>query len=172
MKMKIIVLAMLVAASPHTRATLNRAFRPDDFEILWTANLSEAVAASERSRPDLLLLDLNQPLYRGWATLEGLRRANPGAPALVLSKHESIYDLAVANRKGAVLQKPVGVVTLLETVDMLMKKESPGAGREGNQDVKPGEAIMELEWFRAELLERCEAPYALPDPYRHWGINE
>ena len=172
MKMKFTVLAMLVAATPHTRATINRAFRPDSFEIVWTANPSEAVEASTRARPDLLLLDLNQPLRKGWGTFEDLRRVNPGAPAVVLAEHESIYDLAVANRKGAVLQKPLGVARLVETVNMLMKRPSTGAGPEGKKDARSDDAIIRADRFRAELLERCNAPYALPDPYRYWGINE
>lgn len=172
MKMKIIVLAMLVATTPHTRATIHRAFRPDDFEILWTANPSEAAEASARHRPDLLLLDLNQPLHKGWKTLEGLRRANPGAPAVVLAEHESIYDQAVANRKGAVLQKPVGVAALLETVNTLIKRPAAFPLPEQKQSSELNEAILKSEQFRAELLERYNAPYALPDRYRHWGINE
>lgn len=170
--MKITVLTMFVAATPHTRATINRAFRSDDFEILWTASPSEAVEASAKHRPGLLLLDLNQPLHKGWETFENLRKANPYAPALVLSEHESIYDLAVANRKGAVLHKPVGVATLLETVSLLMNKESSGTGLEGGHNAEPCEALTSSERFRAEMLERYNAPYVLPTPYRRWGINE
>lgn len=75
MKMKTIVLAVLVAATPHTRATINRAFRPDHFEMLLAANLFEAVVVSARHRPDLLLLDLNQPLHKGWGIFENETQA-------------------------------------------------------------------------------------------------
>ena len=172
MKMKITVLALLVAVTPQSRATINRAFRPDDFDILWTANPFEAVEASARNRPGLLLLDLNQPLHKGWGIFERLRAANPGAPVVVLSDYESIYDQAVANRKGAVLRKPVGMATLTETVNALLKAPSPSTALEGNRDAEPGVVITESERFRAELLVRYNAPYEFPAPHRHWGINE
>ena len=56
--------------------------------------------------------------------------------------------------------------------NMLMKKESSGTGLEGRAHVKPGEAIIESKRSRPELLERYNAPNLLPDPHRHWGINE
>ena len=171
MKMKIIVLAVLMAATPQTRATINRAFRSEDFEILLTANPLEAVEASARHRPALLLLDLNQPLHKGWGMFERLRAVNPGAPIVVLSQYESIYDQAVANRKGVVLQKPVGVATLTEAVNTLLKVPSRAALEE-TPDAGPGDGMAESEKFRALLIERYNAAYALPTPYRHWGINE
>ncbi|HXT40800.1 MAG TPA: hypothetical protein VN887_12375, partial [Candidatus Angelobacter sp.] len=63
--MKRKVLAVLVNVTPLTRAIISRAFKPTDFEVFWTANLSEAVEVSTRHHVDLLLLDLNQPLRAG-----------------------------------------------------------------------------------------------------------
>ena len=170
--MKTIILAMFVVIPPHARAAISRAFRPDEFQILWTTNPSEAVEASARYHPDLLLLDLNQPLHKGWRTYEELRTANPDAPTVVLADHESIYDQAVANRKGAVLQKPVEGEILLQTAKVLMKEPSPAGVLKKRPDVEFRETSITSDPLHVDLLKRYTASHQPSPAYHHWGINE
>lgn len=172
MRAKITIMAMLVAVTPQTRAIINRAFRPDDFEVLWTANPSEALEAAKRNRPSVILLDLNQPLHKGWGILERLRKANPGAPVVVLSEHESIYAEAIARCNGAVLQKPVAMATLVETINTLLKTPASGAPPEGNAEVGRGDDMTESGMLRAVLLEGPATARPTAIPHQRWGINE
>ncbi len=171
MSMRITVLALLVAVTPQTRATINRAFRPNDFEILLTANPSEALETSARLNPDLLLMDLNQPLHLAWGIFERLMTANPGAPVVVLAEHESIYDVTIASRNGAVLHKPVGLATLAQTVNGLLKLPS-GAAPQASAKAGPGDMLTESETLRPMLIQRATTPHPPVSPYHRWGINE
>jgi DNA-binding response OmpR family regulator len=168
-------LALVVAVAPQTRATISRALRaarPGEIEIVWAADTTEAVEAATRRRPDLMLLDVSQPPKEGWGVFERLRKVNPGAPVVVLSDYPSIYDVAFANGNGAVLQKPIGVAELADTVTGLLKIPAATPARNGSEDSGFQEAREAAERFRAELLERYNTPYAFSPTYRHWGINE
>lgn len=169
--MKMTILALLVAVTPHTKATIHRTFKPDDFEILWVSDLSEVVAVSARQRPDLLLLDLNQPLHEGLGTFERLRTANPEVPVVVLSACESIYDMTVANRNGVVLHKPIGVAELQQTVHKLLNLPTAIAP-DANDDSILRDASAESEEFRASLHRRATTRLDDIIPYDHWGLNE
>jgi DNA-binding response OmpR family regulator len=175
MKLGITVLALVVAVAPQARSTIGRALRaarPGEIEIVWAADPSEAVEAAARRRPDLLLLEVDQPPREGWGVFERLRTVNPGAPVVVLSHHPSIYDVAVANRNGAVLRKPVGEAELADTVNGLLERLAGRAGPNGSKDAGVHEVHQAAERFRAELLERYNTPYAFSPTYRHRGINE
>jgi len=161
-----------MAVTPQTRAVIRRALRPADYEIVWTANASEAVEASARYRPDLLLLDLDPPLRRTWRIFERLRTANPDVPVVVLTEHKSAYDGALPEHGGAVLQKPVGAAVLADTVNSLLRREMGGTAPSVTQRGDLRNVTTESEVFRAMLLERYRAPYAFSPSYRHWGINE
>ena len=166
------VLTLLIAVTPQTRATVSRAFRPTDFEIVWTANAFEAVEASARCRPDLLLLDLAEPLQGGWGILERLRTANPNAPVVVLTESKPEFDEALSNNAGAVLQKPVEAATLADTVSSLLSLPPAGVAPVSSAKKDHGAVIAESERFRDLLLLRYNTPYAMPPSHRGWGINE
>jgi DNA-binding response OmpR family regulator len=169
---KTTVLALLVAVTPQTRAAISRAFKADDFEILWTANPSEAVEAGARNHFDVLLLDLNQPLLAAWGTFERLTALNTTAPVVLLTAQRSKFEETVGEKMGVVLQKPLQAAALVDAVNTLLKTPAAGAAPGGKHDSEVRSASGESENFRATLLERYHAPYILPGSYRHWGINE
>ena len=96
-------------------------------DVLADAGYEVAVAADGRQalglmspRPALLLVDLMMPELDGWALMDELARTAPLAdiPVCVLSAIASHAPPQAA----AVLQKPVDLEMLLETVERLTKK--------------------------------------------------
>jgi DNA-binding response OmpR family regulator len=171
MKIKMTVVALMLAVTPQIRATIHRAFRSDDFEIVWTASPADGVAASAIHRPDLVLLELNKPLRKGADVFAKLRTVNPNTPFVLLEGNG-----AKANGGGditgagvAVLRKPLSAAKLAETANALLKGSSTKKVSGGNE---PGEAIRNSERFREMLLARYNAPFVFAPSYRHWGINE
>lgn len=156
MKMRITVLAALMAVTPQIRATVNRALRPDDFEIVWAADASEAVEASAMRRPDLVLLDLDQRLESSRGNLESLRAANPNAPVILIAEPGAKLGRDLGEGKMAIVEKPFGATMLSNAVNALLDSATS----------------LDSEKFRQDLLTRRDAPLALPPSYRHWGINE
>jgi DNA-binding NarL/FixJ family response regulator len=78
----------------------------------------EALAMSERRRPDVVLLDLNMPNLGGLEACARLRKAEPGPEVLMLTVSEEEPDLYAALRVGAAgyLTKDVPPADLIEAV--------------------------------------------------------
>ena len=171
MKMRMTVLAVLMAVTPQIRATIHRALRPDDFEVVWAADAAEAVEASAKRRPDLVLLDLKPPLQGGWVEFDSLRAANPSALMVVLAEHGAAHDRDMTDAKMTVVEKPFDAPALEDALNaMLFSTGSRTTCLTKGGDA--GGASMEAGKFRESLLARHDAPLALGPSYRHWGINE
>jgi DNA-binding response OmpR family regulator len=166
MKMKITILALLVAVTPQTRATIHRAFRPNDFEVVWAASPSEALAASAQHRPDLLLLGLHQSGRKDREIIERLRTVNPGAPVVVLAEPRAADPDTAADPTAVVLQKPFDVAVLARTIRTLLQMPPAEAGEQST-----GAADTSGE-YREALRLRATTPLSIPNPYHRWGINE
>lgn len=170
--MKKTVLVLLLDAVPWTRATLERVLEQAGWDVLWTAGLSEAMAAARRHPVDLLLLDFNRPLRGGEDPYERLLSLNPGARVVLLTKHPTAHERSLADAAGALLfEKPVNRDALTHALAALLAQRparippgAPGAG-----DLLPAAAMFEERG-------RAYAPDAAADhraaPLRHWGINE
>ncbi len=65
------------------------------------ADGEEAVAAWERHRPDVTLLDLRMPLLDGVAAIVRIRKMDPRARIIVLTTYDNQEDLSAAMRAGA-----------------------------------------------------------------------
>lgn len=170
--MKKQVLALLMDVAPPTRATISRAFEPADFDVMWAANVSEAMDLSMRHHVDLLLLDLSQPLRTGREIFERLKTLNFGAPVVILTEHESAYEETVANQPGAVLQKPFSVAALAYAVRSLLGMPPADVALSAKQDTGSRDSTTKSDNFREMLSQRYNAPYGLSASHRDWGINE
>jgi DNA-binding response OmpR family regulator len=170
--MKKTVLALLIDPTPLARAVISRAFDPTDFEVFWTTNLSEAVETSTRHHVDLMLLDLSQPSHTGRGTFERLTALNRGAPVIILTEQKSAYEEAVADRAGAVLQKPFSVAACVQTINTLLGKASSGAAPPPNHGAGVRDVTTKSDDFREMLYQRYSTPFEAGTSYRQWGINE
>lgn len=171
--MKKTVLALWVGVTPLTKATISRAFKPNDFEILWAGNESEAVKASTRHHFDLLLLELNQPLRAGRGIVERLRTLNAGVPVVILTEYKSAYEEAVADQAGAVLQKPFNVAALAHAINGLLgNSSSSNLAPTANQAADQRDLTAQSNHFREMLHQRYTTPFVSGTPYQRWGINE
>src|SRR5690606_35347038 len=93
------------------------------------ADGDEALAAVERERPDVLLLDLRMPRHDGIWTLEALREAGAEVPVLVLTTFDDDELVLRALRAGArgyllkdvTLERLVGAVRTLAARGTLVR---------------------------------------------------
>ncbi len=170
--MKKTVLALLMDVTPLTRAIIGRAFKPTDFEVLWTTSASEAAEASMRYHIDLVLLDLNQPSSTVWKIYTRLTVLNRGTPVVILTEHKAATEEAVADERVAVLKKPFSMVALIQTINTLLGKPSSGAALALNQDADRRDGTTKWNDFSEMLFQRYSAPYDVATPHRSWGINE
>jgi DNA-binding NarL/FixJ family response regulator len=74
---------------------------PDLEVVAEAANGLEAVAAFERHRPDVTLLDLRMPVMEGVEAVRRIRERDPSAKVIVLTTYDADEDIARALKAGA-----------------------------------------------------------------------
>ncbi|MHA3771792.1 response regulator [Verrucomicrobiota bacterium sgz303538] len=116
--MKAIIL--IVDDDKSIREALARALGSIGYETLLAANGNEAIEIFQKHRPDLVLLDLNMPVKNGWDTFENISTQHPLTPVIIITGRPGQLEMAVAARVGALLEKPLDVPLLLNTVQQML----------------------------------------------------
>ena len=70
------------------------------------------------------MLDVSLPDMSGWEVFGTITSINPFLPIIVITGKDDQHDLAVLGGVGALIEKPLDVPRLLETVNELLA-ESP-----------------------------------------------
>ena len=76
----------------------------------------EAVAAVERKRPDVVVMDLQMPIVDGIEATERIAKSHPGTKVIILTSYGSSDGISHALEKGA-----VGAILKSETETALVK---------------------------------------------------
>lgn len=111
---------LVVEDQPDIQMTLRLSLEVDGYDVSLASDAAEAIAALDRSTPDLMLLDITLPRTSGWELLTKLR-ADPrfeSLPVVVLTALPGEQVAARAAEHGATgwLAKPFDVVQLAEAV--------------------------------------------------------
>ena len=129
------------------------------FEILTAENGRQGIAAFDRQRPDLIIVDLRMPEVDGIQVLETISKRSPRTPLIVASGTGIISDAVAALHCGAwdYLLKPIEDLSMLtHAVEAALekaqlKKENQAYHRKLEQLVEKRTA--ELEQANAHLLQ-------------------
>ena len=90
-----------------------------DVDVRSAENGEEAIAAIERTQPDLLVLDLRMPKVDGFAVLDHLSEQKKDFPVIVLSNDdlpESFERCTTFGVKEFLVKRHVPLQTILERV--------------------------------------------------------
>lgn len=69
---------------------------------------------------DLLLLDIALPVKNGWDAFERLTNEAAVLPIIIITGQANQHDMAVAAGVGALMEKPLDVTELLDTMQKLL----------------------------------------------------
>ena len=111
--------------SVMVRLVLAKAFQSYDCELIEASNGEEGLAAAQREKPDLILLDLCMPVMDGIATLTALR-ADPNlksVPVIMLtaeSDRENVFRVTKLGVSDYIL-KPFSEDLLLQRVARIVE---------------------------------------------------
>jgi len=96
-------------------------FLDEDFRVVAFGNGSDAVAALDEVRPDVVLADVHMPGADGYEVCAAARAASPAVPVLLLVGTFEIFDAQRAAEVGAAghLKKPFDSQELLRQVQAL-----------------------------------------------------
>jgi two-component system cell cycle response regulator DivK len=96
----------------------------EEFEVIAAADGRAGIAAAERERPDLILMDLSLPVIDGW---EATRRLKAHAdlktiPIIALTAHAMRGDEAKAKAAGCddFLTKPIDEAVLFRMLNLYL----------------------------------------------------
>jgi two-component system, OmpR family, response regulator MprA len=106
------------------RRMLDRTLSAEGYEVETAADGGQALAAVERSAPDLLVLDVGLPGVDGLAVSRRLRAKGLAVPVLMLTARDSVPDRVAGLDAGAddYLVKPFATEELLARVRALLRR--------------------------------------------------
>lgn len=107
-------------------ALVDFTLRHAGFDVVTARNGLEALEAFARSRPELLILDINMPGADGFAVCEAVR-AESTLPVIMLSARDQESDMVRALEAGAdgYITKPFSPRTLIARVRAVLRRATP-----------------------------------------------
>ena len=102
------------------RESLSKILGAENYEVVLAENGHEAIEKHGAQRIDLLILDLNMPVKNGWDTLEWLVKIDPVLPVVIITGRSNERALAETAGADALMEKPLDVPLLLQTIRELM----------------------------------------------------
>lgn len=133
---------LLVDDDQAVRDSINGVLESEGFDVIAAENGQRALDLAKISRIDLILLDLNMPVKNGWETFYEFTCEHPLIPIIILTARPYQLFTAVSAGVGALLEKPMDIPTLLETIEKLLKEPVEQrlarlAGRKADFHYKP-----------------------------------
>src|SRR6476659_6533066 len=115
---------LVVDDDPPIRRMLERTLAAEGYGVEVAADGGAALAAVERSVPDLLVLDVAMPGLDGLAVCRRLRRTGLAVPILLLTARDAVPDRVAGLDAGAddYLVKPFATEELLARVRALLRR--------------------------------------------------
>jgi len=102
------------------RAMVGRLLELEDYTVVPACTGREAVARFLDGPPDLVLLDLNMPDKDGWEAFHLMNSLELLVPVIVITARPQQYDEAVRRRIDALMEKPLDLPLLLQTIQKLL----------------------------------------------------
>jgi two-component system KDP operon response regulator KdpE len=111
---------LVVDDDPDLVKALRLRLRANDYDISTATDGYSAIAAAQKERPDLIILDLGLPVGDGFVVLDRLQSSNPlsSIPVIVLTARDpqNNEDRALKAGAAAFFQKPVDNDELLNVI--------------------------------------------------------
>ncbi len=116
---------LLADDDPSIRQMLGRVLESEDYEVITAKTGRQAADLCFANLPDLALLDLNMPDKDGWEAFCLIKTTQPLVPVIILTARPNQYDKAVEMGAHALMEKPLNLPLLMETIhDLLLTCET------------------------------------------------
>ena len=112
---------LLVDDDISVHSALNGVLRREGYDVIWAFNGHEAMDRFHTLPGiDIVLLDLCLPATGGWDTFDRLTWSRPLLPIIIITALPAQEAAAQAAGVGALLEKPLDVPLLLQTMRELL----------------------------------------------------
>ena len=144
---------------------LSKVLGAEDYEVVLAEDGKDAVEKIATAPIDLVLLDLGLPVKDGWATLEWLAEINPLLPVIVITGRSEQQALAEKAGADALMEKPLDVPLLLQTIRELLDEPLESRVRRASDPARgfryaPCDSLV----LREMLLKRLTTSYPCRGP--------
>jgi DNA-binding NtrC family response regulator len=113
---------LIVDDDEAVREAIGSVLRHAGYQALQSGDGQDALAAFDPKQIDLLLLDLNLPNKSGWDAFEAFTNLNPMLPVIIITGQARQSEMARAAGVGALMEKPLDVAQLLQTMEELLNE--------------------------------------------------
>lgn len=123
-------LVLIVDDDEDVRKMLYKVIRGNGIEADTARSGEEALQKTEKTRYDLILLDVNMEGMDGFEVVETLRRRGIETPVIIVSGRKEDYDTLYGLDIGAddYITKPFNPITLGAKVKALIRRSRTGSG--------------------------------------------
>ncbi|MEP7202026.1 MAG: response regulator transcription factor [Ilumatobacteraceae bacterium] len=118
---------LIVEDDERIGSTLLRALQGNEYDAAWEQSGLAAIAAAEKSRPDLVLLDLGLPDIDGLDVCRRIHSADPTIDIVMLTARYEELDIVVGLDAGAIdyITKPFKLAELLARIRAQLRRTEP-----------------------------------------------
>jgi DNA-binding NtrC family response regulator len=110
---------LVVDGDDAIREFVRQALEFEGYGVETAGDGAEAIAAIERSRPSLVLLDMRMPVLDGWGVVKALQERSIELPVVVMTAAQDARRWADEVGAAAHLAKPFDIDDLFGVVDKL-----------------------------------------------------
>ncbi len=141
---------LVVDDEPTIRELLSTSLRFAGFEVHTAADGQEALAQAERTRPDLVVLDVMLPDLDGFAVTRRLRERGRDVPVLFLTAKDDVADRVAGLTVGGddYVTKPFSLEEVVARIRAVLRRSGagadPGSGRLVFEDLELDEDAHEV----------------------------
>jgi two-component system, NtrC family, response regulator GlrR len=151
---------LVVDDDPGLLRLLTIRLRAENYEVEAMESAAQALAASSRFRPDLVITDLRMEPMDGIGLLKELQIRWPGLKVILLTAHGTIPDAVQATQMGAFgfLTKPVDKQELLDQIHRALKISGfSDTTEEWRADIITRSVLMEEKLAQAHMVAGTDA---------------
>jgi two-component system, NtrC family, response regulator GlrR len=151
---------LLVDDDPGLLRLLTIRLRAENYDVEAAEGAAQALAATTRFRPDLVISDLRMEPVDGIGLLKELQNRWPGLKVIMLTAHGTIPDAVQATQMGAFgfLTKPVDKQELLDQIQRALRISGfTDTTEEWRSGIITRSAIMEERLSQAHMVAGTDA---------------
>lgn len=138
---------------------LEEILRAEDFEVAVCNSGDKAMAAADKHRPALIVLDVMLPGLSGYEVCKQLRAKKNTTPVLMLTAKGQEMDKVIGLELGAddYVTKPFGVRELLARIHALLRRATTKGAPAGDGGIfHIGAAAVDAKTFQLKRGKVCE----------------
>ncbi len=151
---------LVVDDDPGLLRLLTIRLRAENYEVEAVESGAQALSATSRFRPDLVITDLRMDEMDGIGLLKELQNRYPGLKVIILTAHGTIPDAVQATQMGAFgfLTKPVDKQELLDQVEKALRISGfSETSDDWRREIITRSALMEEKLSQAHMVAGTEA---------------